>query len=60
MDEDARDNVSATKFAFLAMCRTSVVNSEIAESWRCCRADHASEAFEKANVSGLWSVKITK
>ena len=46
MDKGARDNVSATKFAFSAMCRTSVVNSEIAESWRCCRADQASEAYE--------------
>ena len=52
MDKNARDNVSATKFAFSAMSRTSVVNSEIAESWRCSREDHASETFEKANVSG--------
>ena len=47
MDKDARDNVFATKFAFPAICQTSVVNTEIAESWRCCRADHASETFEK-------------
>ena len=53
MDKDAWDDVSATKFAFPGMSRTFVINSEIAESWRCYQADHVSETFEKANVSGL-------
>ena len=44
MDKDARYNVFATKFAFPAICQTSVENTEIAESWRCSRA---SETFEK-------------
>ena len=37
-----------------------VVNSKMAESCRCCRADHASDTSENAKVSGLWSVKIIK
>ena len=34
-----------------------VLYSRMAESWHCCRADHASEILLRVNVSGLWLVK---
>ena len=53
----ARERASATTLSLPATCLMSMVYSEIAESWRCCRADQASETLLRANVSGLWSVK---
>ena len=54
----ALERTSATMLSFPATSLMSMVYSEIVESCHCCHADQASETLLKANVSGLWSVKV--
>ena len=53
----AWERASATTLSLPATCLMSMVYSEIAESWRCYRADQAFETLLRVNMSGLWSVK---
>ncbi len=53
-----RDNASATTLPCPDVCLISEVNTDKKANCRCWRADHGSDTRERADTSGLWSVRM--
>ena len=54
------ESVSAMALSFPEMWWKVQLNSEMAESCRCCLLEHGSVFLEKACTRGRWSVWILK